>query len=267
MAERGRKNLLPEETKIVRSRAFVLGCTVVLAALAVAGVVFLVRLPNRSQIANTSSGTQPLPSSTPIETGSHLPEFPWPPRSSAYTKIPAQYVVKLEGQTLLRDVAARLESALKSAGYSQTGYYYVPGGFALVSQLEQFKPNGLPADDPYRWSMQIQTPSFFSLEYLTALIKGKIGRYRVIVFAVSDDFFSQASGKRVESEEAYRLAIEGANTLPDTVGSQPFTDRHTCTALVYEFEKAILDKPAQFKENSAILAETHLQKILPYLKR
>jgi len=209
---------------------------------------------NRNDNANSSS--------YPV-----LPEFPWPPRSSAYTKIPSQYLLTTDRQILLRDVAERLETAFRNGGYSQTGYYSVPGGFALVSRLEQFKPNGLPADGPYRWTEQIETPRIFSLDYLAALIKGKVGRYRVIVFVVSNDFFSQASGKRVDSELARKLAIEGASALPESVGSLPYTDSHSCTALIYEFEKTVFDKPAEFKENSTLLAETHLQKILPYLRR
>src|ERR1043166_6227210 len=210
--------------------------------------------------ANSNSHPSPTPSST-------LPEFPWPPRSSAYTKIPSQYLTSPDKQTLLKDVAQRLETAFRNANYNQRGYYSVPGGFALVSRLEHFKSNGLPGEEPYRWTQQIETPRIFSFDYLIALIKGKVGRYRVIVFVVSDDFFSQASGKRVDSGQAERLAIEGASALPDAVGSLHYTDNHSCTALIYEFEKTSFDKPAEFKENSTLLAETHLQKILPYLKR
>lgn len=197
----------------------------------------------------------------------HLPEFPWPPKASAYTKIPPQYLMRPQGETLLKDVAARLEFAFRGAGYGQTGYYAVPGGFALVSQLEQFKADGLPVNDRYRWSEEVEIPEVFSLEYLSALIKGKVGRYRVIVFAVSDDFFSQESGRRVGIEEARTIAIQGANILPDYLGNLPYTDRHTCTALIYEFEKLHADEPGEFKNNGTLLAEKHLQRILPYLQR
>ena len=203
----------------------------------------------------------------PPPPGNHLPEFPWPPKASAYTKVPQQYLLRPQGETVLKDVAARLEFALRSAGYSQTSYYAVPGGFALVSQLEQFKPDGLPVNDRYRWSEEVEVPQVFSLEYLSDLIKGKIGRYRVIVFAISDDFFSQESGKEVSIEQARTIAIKGANMLPDEVSHLPYTDRHTCTALVYEFEKLHADEPAEFKDNSTLMAEKHIQKILPYLQR
>ena len=110
-------------------------------------------------------------------------------------------------------------------------------------------------------------PPVFSLEYLATLLKGKIGRYRVVVFVVTNDFFSQASGKRVEVEQAATLAIEGANHLPKSVSDQAFTDEYSCTALVYEFQRLAVDEPTVFKENCTVTAETHLQKIIPHLER
>jgi len=172
------------------------------------------------------------------------------------------------GVTTLKDVAARLENALKRGGYGQFSYYSVPRGFALVTRLEQFKRNGEPADEAHRWTQQIATPPIFSIDYWASLFIGTTGRYRVIVFAVSDeDFFSQTTGKRVDVEQADKLAIEGANRLPDVLGSTPYTDRHLCTALIYEFEKTALDSPTEFKENGSLLAEAHLQKILAYLEK
>jgi hypothetical protein len=240
-----------------RRKAIVIGFAALFLVFSVIVGVWL-SLKSRP-LASEVSG---LPSNPP-----RLPEFPWPPRSSAYTKIPAQYLLKQDKQTSLKDVGARLESAFRSGGYNQTGYYSVPGGFALVSQLEQFKANGSPSNDPYRWSEQPEIPQFFSVDYFNQLIKGKTGRYRVIVFMVSTEFFSQDAGRRVDIERARTIAIEGANALPAEFGILLFTDEYLCTALIYEFEKALPDKPAEFKENSTLLAETHLQKILPYLQR
>jgi hypothetical protein len=172
------------------------------------------------------------------------------------------------GPTALADVARRLERALKQGGYQQFGYYSVPRGFALVTRLEQFKPNGAPADEPYRWSQQIANPSIFKIDYWLTLLEGKTGHYRVIVFVVSDDdFFNQTNGKRVDVNQAEQLAINGANKLPVSFEDFPYTNRHWCAALVYEFEKLSLDQPTEFKTNSSLMAESHLQKILPYLEK
>lgn len=246
-------------------RYFLLGALTALGVFVVLflGLAFLILNSSGDLAPNTNTSNanaNPTPTST-------LPEFPWPPRASAYTKIPSQYLLNTDRQTLLKNVAERLETAFRSGGYSQTGYYSVPGGFALVSRLEQFKPSGLPANEPYRWAEQVETPRVFSLDYLTALIKGKVGRYRVIVFVVSNDFFTQARGRAVNSEQAKKLAIEGASALPDSVGALPWLENYSCTALIYEFEKTAFDKPAEFKENSTLMAETHLQKLLPSLQR
>jgi hypothetical protein len=252
----------PREKKSLTGRNIAIGC--ILAAVALGGLVVLVAflILNLSG-SMTTNRNGALPQGTPPS----LPEFPWPPRASTYTKLPPRYVFNTQGQTRLKDVAARLENALNSAGYKQRSYYGVPNGFALVAQLEQFKPDGRPASDQYRWLLQIEPPRLFTVDYVSTLIKGKVGRYRLFVFAVSDDFFSQQSGKRVDSAQAYTLAIEGATTLPPAIGDRVITENYNCWALVYEFEKARLDKPAEFKETTVIPAETHLQTIMPYLKR
>lgn len=218
------------------------------------------RVPPKMSNANTGYPVRHAPSE-------QLPEFPWPPHASAFMNIPSQYVANPHGATTLRDVSLRLESALRRSGYGQIGYYSIPRGFALTTGLEQFKPDGSPADASYRWSLVIPNPRVFSIDYLRTLLAGKAGHYRVIVFAVSDDeFFSQHEGHTVDVEEANKLAIEGANRLPDWLGDTAYTDHHWCAALIYEFEKPSIDQPIDFKRNSSLTAEEHLQKILPYLE-
>jgi hypothetical protein len=195
-----------------------------------------------------------------------LPEFPWPPKASAFLSIPPPFVKNTQGETSLRDVGNRLQAAFNSGGYAQTSYYRVPDGFALTSRLEQFKADGTPVADPYRWSLNVVPPKIFSTDYWRALISGQPGRYRVIVFVVAPNPFAQ-TGKKIDSARAARLAIEGATALPQSVGDQPFTELHSCIALVYEFEKPSAEAETEFKENSSLMADVHLQRILPYLRR
>jgi hypothetical protein len=267
MAYNPQRNSSDESTKAVRrlttKKKLLIGCLVVVFGIVLIGAAIIIILNASGSLEPMSNANTTAPGPTPHR----LPEFPWPPKASAYTKVPPQYLLRPLGETRFKDVADKLEFTFRSAGYGQTGYYAVPGGFALVSRLEQFRPDGLPVNDRSRWSEEVEIPDVFSLEYLRALIKGKVGRYRVIVFAVSDDFFSQESGKKVGIEQARTIAIEGADRLPDDVGVLPYTDRHTCTALIYEFEKLHADKPGEFKYNSTLMAEQHLQKILPYLQR
>lgn len=257
------RQLIPDDKRASTRRRLAIGCilgTLALLGLAVVVAFIILNLSGSMSTNRNTSIPQPTPAS--------LPDFPWPPRASAYTKLPPEYVLNPQGQTLLKDVAARLENAFRNAGYKQTGYYGVKGGFALVSQLEQIKPDGRPAAAAYRWSLQIETPEFFSTDYIRTLIKGKTGRYRLIVFAITtDEFFTQQNGKKVDSGEAYTLAIRGGSALPQALANQPVTNNHTCWALIYEFEKTRFDKPAEFIETSNIAADTHLQRIIPYLRR
>jgi hypothetical protein len=259
-----RKTLIPlaRDDKRSTRRKIVIGCIV-------AALILFVLVVLAAIVILNLTGTMPMSRrGGPTATPPTLPDFPWPPKASTYMRIPLQHVSNTQGPSLLKDVSALLENAFRSGGYKQTGYYGVNGGFALVSQLEQFKPDGRPADPQSRWSLQIEKPSIFTVDYISTLIKGKVGRFRVIVFAITtDEFFVPQDGKRVDSEQAYKLAMNGASALPLSVGNLPVTDRHTCWALVYEFEKTRLDQPAEFKENSAIAADVHLQKILPYLQR
>ena len=193
-----------------------------------------------------------------------FPEFPWPPKASALLSIPPPFVKNPQGPTTLRDVGNRLQHAFQQGGYAQTSYYHVPDGFALVSQLEQFKTDGSPVEEPYRWSIKGVPPKFFSLDYWKTLIKGQPGHYRVIVFVVTTHPFAQR-GEKIDSEKASRLAIEGATALPKNLAEAEFTEDHSCIALVYEFEKTSAEAATEFKENSSLLGSVHLQKILPFL--
>src|SRR5687767_12691990 len=107
-----------------RVRYVVVGAAGMLIALSLISV-FLPSLEWRSPELGSRPSIVSSPNPRP------LPEFPWPPRASAFTKIPTTC---LPSSTTFRliDVANRLEGALKRGGYGQTGYYSVPGGFALV---------------------------------------------------------------------------------------------------------------------------------------
>jgi hypothetical protein len=56
------------------------------------------------------------------------------------------------------------------------------------------------------------------------------------VFVVSSQPFAQ-SETEVGKEEALAWLAEGLNRLPDNIALAPYTDRHTVTALIYEFQQ------------------------------
>lgn len=177
------------------------------------------------------AGATPLPGATP------MPRFPWPPpKPAAFGVIPRGLIqapgVKIE---TLGAVADRIDSALIASGYAERSFHAAPNGFAMVTRLERIRPDGRP-DPDRRWLGAAEATEFSLERYLTALFFGDPGRYRLIVFVVTDQTFA-ATGKPLTSEEGDKLLTGGYVTLPSRFDALPFTARHDVTALVYEFEK------------------------------
>jgi hypothetical protein len=110
-----------------------------------------VALPQDGPHANANAPPPPRPPG-----GGTMPAFPWPPpRYSAFATIVREWVA--EGSApALGLVGRRLETAFDRAGYGERSYYWVPGGFALVSRIEQIRADATPVDPPARWA--IDTP-------------------------------------------------------------------------------------------------------------
>jgi hypothetical protein len=189
-----------------------------------------------------------------------IPAFPWPPpAASAEHQIRNAWVAKGE-HTKLADVARTLEAALDAASYETWRYSSVPRGFALVTQLEQIRPDGTPR--PGRERFRADLPSLGDMtfvEFVKALAKAPPGYYRVIVFIVTDTPFSPAS-KRPSAEEARRWLDIGLNQLPKAMGVLPYEANYRTTALIYEFKKLSKDKPAAFIPKSLETGKTHLER-------
>jgi hypothetical protein len=174
--------------------------------------------------------------------------------------------VKNGAVATLGDVDNRLRSAFLRGGYEKIGYYHIPGGFVVVTQLEQFDPTtGAPLAGANRWSTSVAPPRIFTLEYFRALIRGNSGHFRVIAFAVTNTLFNQ-TGKVVTSAQAARLAAGGSNALPPDIKEQPYAEDYRCTALVYEFLQPNSGQ-AKFVSSSSLLASQHLQKLLSFLEQ
>jgi hypothetical protein len=160
----------------------------------------------------------------------------------------------------LRDVDARLNEALGKAGYFEKSYYAVPGGFALVTRLEQMNPDGTPKPEPQRWAAEIGPLREFSLSaYLRALFTSNPGYFRVIAFIVTPHPFSYA-GARVNREDAIRWLQEGLNKLPSSIGESQYSADHSCTALIYEFEKSDPNQAARTRIPGGLTGRAHLEK-------
>ncbi len=187
------------------------------------------------------------------------PEFPWPPpEASASVVIPRQFLASATGTTILSDVDRRLVNVLERNGYFESSYYAVPGGFALVTKMEQINAAGESKDRATRWIIERQPLQKFSLnEYLRALFSAAPGRYRVIVFIVTPHPFSQSEAT-VTSREASRWLGKGVDQLPGTIGRLNF-ERLKCTALIYEFARTSDVADPMLRKPSSLQGRTHLE--------
>lgn len=212
-----------------------------------------VNLPNEPTLLSIQSA--------PVQAVS-LPQFPWPPPdASAFAKIPSTFLqANVGAKTALQHVAEKLEAAFNQTGYSQKKYYQVPNGFALVSQLEQFRPDGSSKQEPDRWAAEFRPPKIFSLtSYIKAIFKANPGRYRIVAFIVTSQPFEE-SKESITREEARGWLDKGMVVLPKSIGEQAYTDEHYCTALIYEFELPENGKEAVFRTSSNLTGRDHLKK-------
>jgi hypothetical protein len=190
-----------------------------------------------------------------------VPKFPWPPPpASAEAEIPANWLPAQGKPTRLSDLADKLEGALHAAKYRRWSYSSVPNGFALVTQMEQIKPDGTPSAEPARWSTNLPSVRELTLlEFIKALASAPPGYYRVIVFIVTDEPWSR-SGQEPTGEEAERWLTQGFNRLPASIGELTYGKEYTTTALVYEFKKRSQSAEATLVEDSETRAQEHLRK-------
>jgi hypothetical protein len=207
-----------------------------------------------------------------IESARHakeaVPEFPWPPpRASASDTISRELLLGSQEHLLLGDAVAALDLAFRKAGYGERSYYGVPGGFAMVSRMEQMNQDGTAKGPPDRWSLKIPPMGLSLSAYLKALFRGRPGYYRIIVFVVTSEPFSQ-SGAKTTSKEAGLWVSSGLNALPKDIASRDYTSDHRCTALIYEFKRTGT-QGAEFVDPSEITGQIHLEKsgLLTALKK
>jgi hypothetical protein len=191
----------------------------------------------------------------------HPPEFPWPPpRASAMVKVPQKYLYPPNKQVHYHYINSILVSALNKCGYGRKSYFAVPNGFALVTQLEQINEDGTSKSKSERWLVEVQPFRDFSLiGYLKALFTAKRGYFRVIVFIITDQPFSQKESK-VSKAQALNWLSSGYDKLPVDIGGLIYTKNHETTALIYEFMQPGHKKKGIVKYPGKFTGEEHLLK-------
>ena len=213
------------------------------------------RPPTAGEGPQTSGGADVPPPPPPPG----LPAFPWPPpRYSAFATIAREWVASGD-QPTLASAAARLESAFDAAGYGERSYYWIPGGFALVSRLEQIRADATPVDPPARWAVETPAVRGGFIDHIRALFNAPPGYYRVIVFAVTDQDFAAAE-RAPTSSEAGSWISSGSLRLPASVGTRAYTAQHYTSALIYEFERPADRSEPHVRTPSAVPGRIHLEK-------
>ncbi len=165
--------------------------------------------------------------------------LPWPPPPpSAYVKIDkAMFPCQACTLGVIDD---QLRSALLAAGYDSFSYYGVPGGFALITRIEQIDNNGLTLSGQDRWSVEVRARTLSDM--FKALIFAPIGHFRIIAFIISSVpvTFDQYNAKLADIE---KWSSSGSSRLPDDFRSNLFTDSHEVEVMIYEFSKSTNNAP------------------------
>jgi hypothetical protein len=157
----------------------------------------------------------------------------------------------------LNDVAKTLDRALFIRDYYARSYYPILDGFAIATHIEQINDDGTSKESG-RWSVDVPTLEVFSPQaYLSALFRAPKGHYRVIVFVVITQPFTQTN-TTVTRQQATVWLSAGYNNLPGEIRLREFSSDYTCTALIYEFKGT--GKDAEFVDPSHLQGRTHLIK-------
>ncbi|MDD5393742.1 MAG: hypothetical protein PHE17_12050 [Thiothrix sp.] len=199
-------------------------------------------------------------------TGEEVRVFQWPPPKASST-----YAVPLANLSrrphTLADADGIISKALDQAGYEEKQYYQLPEkempGFVLVTRVEAINKDGSPKQ-PDRWpsgELSLLGSDFSVGNVLKVLLHMEAGRYRVIAFVFTANPVQQDSGKQLTEEEAQAWLSSGWDSLPDSIGSAPFTNKKNfCTALVYEFEKKSNKGKPKLKLPGLVSAKRHIEK-------
>ena len=189
------------------------------------------------------------PSAAPCPTDK-MAKFPWPdpPQPTATDTISRASLLGTDhgkGKSMT-DVAARLEAAVRTAGYVNPKLLGVGcDGFAMVLDLEHIQADGTRMADAEGWAPPSQDEDEPGpVSAIKRLFYSPPGRYRQIVFVVSDRPMAQVTAAPTAAK-LRTITKDAGHPLPDQFDAVPLTERHVMRVLVYEFAKPSAAKEAQ----------------------
>ena len=193
-----------------------------------------------------------------------MPMFsPWPPPpASDVYEIPSSVLNGSQRPLDLGGLNLRLSSALETNGYATRRYFSVPGGFAIVTRLEQTNVDGSPKQPPDRWNVNGPTVSwsdFVLADYLHAIVNAP-GYFQVLVFVVSGTPFAEGE-RTINRGQATALLRKGFTDIDQVTTAMPNNENVHCQVMVYEFENRKSDDAdaAKVKYPSRLPAQTHIK--------
>ncbi len=193
-------------------------------------------------------------------------QFPLPPQKPS-----AQYELKAYFQrcSTLRNIYKSINASLGANGYNEKAYYYVKGGFAIVTRIEQFKKEGPSYLDSRRWSVGLNRKTIFNFsDYLSELLTAQPEYFRVFAFVIADEVFSPTRSQVVNTQDFEKWLGEGSDRVPEELLDTACNQNTSVTALVYVFNSPGNRQPAVFVKTSELDGKKHLEasKILFALK-
>lgn len=194
-------------------------------------------LPNKRNVLKRFPTNYPTPSAKYAVTGNVL--------------VNKQYIT-------LGKVDALLSAALQRNGYDEKGYYYMPNGFALVTQMEQFNDDGTSKAPPGRWETAIKADLNDFWDYVVNIFDAPEGNFRIIAFLVTDEDVIP-SGRIPKQEEMMAWVFNGSGVLPNDLKNISISTAHNLTILIYEYKKISGAAPI-LKQPGSLTAKDHLIK-------
>jgi HEAT repeat protein len=191
--------------------------------------------------------------SSSLVAASPLPSLAMPPPSIWNT-----ISLSLPADKSVYDAYTRIQAAL--ADYHSFGLFAAPGGFTLVTRVEQIDPNWKPLPGEYRWRADRPSVSpLYPFSFFREMLFAPPGKFRMIAFMVTTDLKPEFSAEPWTEDEARKKFLQGAKVLPDSFSKIPYAG-HYCHVLIYNYDKPLAKMAKVDNEGAGVgVAEVETQ--------
>lgn len=189
-----------------------------------------------------------------------LTASPWPlPQATSLVELTSKY----QNAKTLGEINQRVKGVISRSGYADKpiNYFATPGGFALVTHIEQVQCDGNPAPEENRWTVPQLSPSVGFIDDVLAFFKfADPAYYRMFIFVVTDDCTN-----KIGLTEDTDWIDTGSNKLPESIAQRSFTSNHCCRLYMYQFKKSWGSATA--KQISSSSGESCTTEALTHIKK